>query len=102
MRIKSIAQKSVSNPVFYDVCEVTVTEKDLVTSVKVNPPSLSLTVGETDVLQEIVCPENAANKTVKWRSENENVVIVNETSGKITAVSEGSTKEIDSNFSGEI
>ena len=38
----------------------------------------------------------------KWRSENENVVIVNETSGKITAVSEGSTIEIDSNFSGEI
>jgi len=61
----------------------------LVTDVTVSPTSASLIVGETASLTATVSPADATDKTVTWSSGNESVATVN-TSGVVTAVSEGS------------
>ena len=60
-----------------------------VTGVTVNPPNLSLTVGEgTSTLIANVTPSNATNKDVTWSTNDSSVAVVS-TSGVVAPVSEG-------------
>lgn len=61
-----------------------------VTSIKVSPSELELTIGESKAITATVYPTTATNKGIVWESHNENVAIVNQ-NGKITAVGVGST-----------
>ena len=61
-----------------------------VDSVTLNNTTLTLTVDETATLTATVAPENATNKDVTWKSENEQIATVN--GGVVTAVGTGSTK----------
>ena len=49
----------------------------------------NMVVGDEDQLEARVRPNNATNKGVKWRSSNPNVVEVDEDTGEITAVGDG-------------
>lgn len=59
-----------------------------VTGVTLDKTSLSLTAGDTATLTATVAPENATNKAVTWRSDNDAVATV-DSNGKVTAVSSG-------------
>ncbi|MDE7107345.1 MAG: Ig-like domain-containing protein, partial [Clostridiales bacterium] len=60
-----------------------------VSSVTLDKPSLTLTVGGDDeTLQATVAPADAADKTVTWASSDEEVATVDQT-GKVTAVAAG-------------
>lgn len=60
-----------------------------VSSVSLNPSSLSLTKkGQTARLSATVSPSNATNKSINWSSSNSNVATVN--NGVVTAVGNGS------------
>ncbi len=63
-----------------------------VTSVSVSPAAAELQIGETKDLQFTVLPENAAVKTVTWSSDNPSIATVNEKSGKVKALTAGTTK----------
>lgn len=73
-------------------CTVTVSEAApevvAVENVKLDHSSLTLDVGETEQLTATVTPENAANKSVRWRSNDENIVAV-DANGKLTAIDSG-------------
>lgn len=57
------------------------------TGVSLNRMSLSLQVGNSETLRATVTPSNASNRSVTWRSSNNNVARVN--NGIVTAVSTG-------------
>ena len=59
-----------------------------VTSISVNPTSLTLEEGETANISATVSPSNATDKTVAWSSSSTAVATVKE--GVVTAVKEGS------------
>ena len=59
-----------------------------VESIAVEKTEFDLEPGDTDKIVVIVTPEDAFDKTIKYESKDEKVVIVDET-GKITAVGEG-------------
>lgn len=61
----------------------------LVSSVKLNKSSVSLTVGDTQQLIATVLPSNADNKNVTWTSSKSSVAQIS-SSGKITAKGKGS------------
>jgi len=63
-------------------------KKVAVTSVSVEPTSAALEVGQTIQLKATVKPDNAYNKSVTWKSDNESVAKV-DTNGLVTAVAEG-------------
>lgn len=69
-------------------CKVTVAE--LVKSITVIPSDITIKEGETSQLSATVAPENATYKEVIWISENSDVASV-DMSGKVTAVSSGTT-----------
>ena len=69
------------------ICETVATE---VTQISLNNTQITLTEGGTDTITATVNPENAENKTITWSSANPDVATVDE-SGKITAVSKGTT-----------
>lgn len=73
-------------------CTVTVSEDKpeivAVENVTLNKTSASLEVGETEQLTATVKPADAANKSVRWKSNDENVVSV-DANGKLTAISSG-------------
>lgn len=58
------------------------------TGITIANPTLTLTEGESGTLTATVLPANATNKTVQWTSDKTSVATVNST-GKVTAVSEG-------------
>ena len=68
-------------------CSVTVTSVPA-TSVTLNKTSLSLQVGEKETLTATVKPDNAADKSVTWTSNNSSVATVS-TSGVVNAISAG-------------
>jgi uncharacterized protein YjdB len=70
-----------------DTCVVNVTT--LVNSVSLNKASTTILVGNTETLTETVLPDNAANKSVTWKSSNENVATVS-AGGLVTGVAAGS------------
>ena len=59
-----------------------------VTNVKLDKETATMTVGETLKLTATVYPENAKNKKVSWRSENEKIGTVS-SDGTVTALSPG-------------
>ncbi|MEF9853478.1 MAG: N-acetylmuramoyl-L-alanine amidase [Hydrogenoanaerobacterium sp.] len=56
--------------------------------VRINAANLSMTTGETDVLEAVITPDSAAKKGVKWASTDRYVVRV-DNEGNITALSAG-------------
>jgi uncharacterized protein YjdB len=56
-----------------------------VTSVTVTPATLAIQVGEKRTLTATVEPENAANKTVMWSSNNSTVAEVISSTGEVSA-----------------
>lgn len=63
-----------------------------VTGVSLDKTELKMTLGgKTELLVATVLPENADNKEVTWKSDNEKVACVDQ-SGKVTAVGEGTAK----------
>lgn len=61
------------------------------TSVKVDPSSVDLSVGEKERLTAVFTPSNATDKPV-WTSENLEVATVDSETGVVTAVSLGTAK----------
>ena len=57
-------------------------------SVTLNVQDMTLLVGQTDKLTATVTPENTTDKTITWKSDNEDVATVSE-DGTVTAVSVG-------------
>lgn len=74
----------------YARCYVHVTEDVLVTSVTVSPSRLTMTAGESTYLHAVVCPENAADKSLVWVSSNPSVATVISNSGLVVAQGTGS------------
>lgn len=60
-----------------------------VSSVSLNEAEITLTIGETSLLEMTVSPENAVYETVIWESGNEDVATVDQ-SGLVSAIGEGS------------
>ena len=58
-----------------------------VSSVGLDKTSLSMSVGDTEVLTATVNPSNATDKTVTWSTDNSSVATVS--NGTVTAVAEG-------------
>lgn len=70
-------------------CAVTVAPSVIeVSSIELNRTSLNLAEGESETLTATVKPENATNKTVKWKSDKPDIASVDE-NGKVTAISFG-------------
>ena len=61
----------------------------LVGSVKLQPSSLSLVVGDEAVLEAAVSPEDASNPTISWSVEHPSIASVD--NGKVKALSPGET-----------
>ena len=70
-------------------CDVTVTVP--VTGVSLNPTSMSLEIGEEEILAAIVVPASATNKEVSWTSDDMGVATV-DSNGKVKAISEGTAE----------
>ena len=73
------------------VCEIIVSDEDVieVKELKINKSSLSLEVGDEEILEVQIKPENATNKVLNWNSSNEEVVEVDK-NGKLKAKKKGS------------
>ncbi|MDE6548875.1 MAG: leucine-rich repeat protein, partial [Muribaculaceae bacterium] len=70
-------------------CTVTVVAMIIdATDLTLNRTSAELKVGQTITLEATVLPEDATDKTVTWRSDNERVATV-DANGKVTAISLG-------------
>ena len=59
------------------------------TGVTLHRSTITLEVGQTEILHAAVQPATAANKTVTWSSSNTGVATVDPNSGLVTAVAEG-------------
>ena len=71
-------------------CSVTVSAATIpVTSISLNKTSLSMSVGETQMLTATVLPSNATNQAVNWSSSNSLVATVSSI-GLVTAIAAGS------------
>ena len=70
-------------------CKVTVLAP--VEKVELNKSELTLKVHEKETLVATVSPENALNKNVTWSSGNEKIATVDELTGEVTGVAEGTT-----------
>lgn len=69
-------------------CEVTVNEKIYhVESVSLDKTSLELTEGDEATLTATIKPDNASNKQVSWKSEDETIATVS--NGKVKAIKPG-------------
>ncbi len=73
---------------YTDQCRVTVTQP--VTGVRITTTSVKLAVGKSKSLTWTVYPEDATNKSVKWKSSDTTVATVS-SSGVVTAKKAGST-----------
>lgn len=71
-------------------CKVTVNKKFIaVTSVTLNKAELALEKGQSETLVATVKPDDATDKTVTWKSSDDNVATV-DNAGKVTALAGGS------------
>ena len=74
------------------VCEIEVIPANIpVTSVKLNNTKVTLNIGGKVTLKATVSPDDATNKSVKWKTSNKKVATVT-SSGKVTAVGVGTAK----------
>lgn len=64
-------------------------KKQSVEEITLNKTTLTLEIGQQETLIATIKPENANNKNIIWKSDNENIAIVID--GKVTAVAEGTT-----------
>ena len=69
-------------------CECSVSNR-MVTGITLSKASLSLPIGESEVLLATLTPDNVTNADLIWSSSNEGVALVNPM-GMVTAVAEGS------------
>jgi uncharacterized protein YjdB len=73
-------------------CTVTVVKGFVaVSSIELNKKTLTMTEGDEFVLEAIVKPDDATDKSVTWSSSNSDVATV-DNSGKVTAIKEGEAK----------
>ena len=72
-------------------CTVMVNDGEPVSSVSLETDSLTKAIGDVFLLDYVINPTTAINTEVKWSSDNEEVVSVNE-NGLITALSLGTAK----------
>lgn len=73
-------------------CEVIVKAAHVpVTSVAIEPSSLTIEEGKTVALTSIVLPSNASDPAVKWQSNDENIAVVSE-DGMVSGVKIGKTE----------
>lgn len=70
-------------------CSVWVSDYTPVSSVTVSPSSKTMTVGDSFTPHVTVCPEDATNRMLEWRSSDEKVVTVRRDSGYIFAQGPG-------------
>lgn len=68
-------------------CKIVV-KPTLVTSITVNKHSLALNTGDSEILTVSILPTKATYKTVTWKSNNEQVAIV-DSNGKVSAKGNG-------------
>lgn len=88
-----ITAKSVDGSYSKD-CRVTIKNKDiLIQSIRINPSTKSLMIGESFQLEVEILPTNATDGLISWTSTNSDVVSVT-AEGLITALSEGSAQII--------
>ncbi len=80
-----------SNNTYYDegiyTMKGTKTADISVKSVTIDKTSLSIEEGKSYTLTATITPEDATNKSLKWKSDNEKVATVS--NGKVTGISEG-------------
>lgn len=70
-------------------CKVTIMQP--VTEISLSQTNIELTnIGESEQLEATVMPEDASDKSVTWKSNNEQVCIVSST-GMVTAIGSGTT-----------
>lgn len=69
-------------------CNVTVNSKIIpVTNIEVTPKNLEIKVGEKGEISASISPENATNKSIVWKSSDENVAVVS--NGEVSGIAEG-------------
>ena len=72
-------------------CNVTVSNNIIeVTAITLNKSNLTLEEGEYETLTATVKPDDATDKTITWKSDNDKIAAV-DANGKVTAVAAGST-----------
>lgn len=79
---------------YYQVCgcgDKRYTDTIPVLDVALDKTSMNLTAGSTGTLTATINPVDAANRSLTWTSDNENVATVDK-NGKVTAVAEGTAK----------
>ena len=81
-----------SNIVFTEQNLNTVGEFVYVTAITLEPSSLSLFPGESAKLKYTLEPQNASNTSVWFFSQDEEICIVNNTTGEVTGVAPGTTQ----------
>ena len=75
----------------FDQCSLTVLPPIHVTGIGLEQTSLTMNVGDTATLDATVCPDDATDRRVTWRSSDGEVVSVDYYTGEITALSPGTT-----------
>ncbi len=102
--VASVDQNGVVRALGPGSCTITCTTEDGNKSascrVNVSIPVIGVSIEQTDVqlfatkketLTAVVLPENATDPSVKWKSANTRVAVVDENTGVVTAVGSGST-----------
>lgn len=62
-------------------------------SIKLNPESLDITLGDSIQIEALIQPENTTNKTIVWQSSNREIVTISD-KGMVKAVGLGKTSII--------
>lgn len=71
-----------------------------ITSISLNPSSMTLEPGEQRTIGATVFPDNATDQTITWKSSNPSIATVD--GGRVTAVSTGTVSIVASSADGEI
>ena len=74
---------------FLDICFILVTAVP-VTGIAFDPAYIGIWMGDSAFARAVISPEDAADKSVRWKIEDETIALV-DTSGMVTAVSPGKT-----------
>lgn len=84
----TITAVSVENNEIKDTCDITVKNRR-VTGVTVSPSCQTMRVGDQIRLSAYLSPSNATNTTVRWSSDDTDIVTVESTTGCVTARNAG-------------
>ena len=90
---KATITATVTNTDYKDTCIVTVEDFISVKEIKLSKDKLNLYIGDEESLTYTITPNNSTNKTVHWRSDNDDVATV-DSNGKIKAKVEGTANII--------